>query len=331
MSSQTTCRYPHIQHLVLAGGGPSIFQTMGALRHLHANGFVQKDSIQGIYGTSAGSVVGVLMCLNMEWKDITEYFVGRPWHSTFLITPTMILDAYAKKGVFDKDFLIKVFQPIFAAKDISADITLQELYDLSHIDLHIYSFELHAFQTIDFSHTTHPEMSVVEAIYRSCALPIVFSPHCDGETCYLDGGLMTNYPVNCCIENGGDPSTILGMCNSYRDYDEEHSTALHVTSESTILDYMSTLMSKIVRHVNTDRAQTTLDYEVEFQSHRMSLTYMSQVLSSKELRAELLDKGVAAAQKFMTQCIHKEDDLVRRAEQEETLAMSMEDKRICAS
>ena len=255
MSSQTTCRYPHIQHLVLAGGGPSIFQTMGALRHLHANGFVQKDSIQGIYGTSAGSVVGVLMCLNMEWKDITEYF----------------------------------------------------------------------------SHTTHPEMSVVEAIYRSCALPIVFSPHCDGETCYLDGGLMTNYPVNCCIENGGDPSTILGMCNSYRDHDEEHSTALHVTSESTILDYMSTLMSKIVRHVNTDRAQTTLDYEVEFQSHRMSLTYMSQVLSSKELRAELLDKGVAAAQKFMTQCIHKEDDLVRRAEQEEILAMSMEDKRICAS
>lgn len=327
MVSRHTHDYPHIQHLVLAGGGPSIFQTMGALQHLHANGFVQKDDIQGIYGTSAGSVAGVLMCLHMEWKDIAEYFVGRPWHTTFPITPTMILDAYAKKGVFDGDFLDKVFQPIFAAKDISPDITLQELYTLSHIDLHIYSFELHAFQTIDFSHTSHPDMRVIDAVYRSCALPIVFAPHCNGETCYLDGGLMTNYPVNCCIENGGNPSTILGMRNSYRDYDEEHSNALHVTSESSILDYMSTLMSKIVRHVNTERVQPALDYEVEFQSHRMSLTYMSRVLSSKELRAELHGKGVDAARKFIEVYTRQQCARFRRAEQAEILAMSMEDRR----
>lgn len=297
-----------IHHVVLAGGGPSIFQTIGAIQYLLEDAVILPENIQSVYGTSAGSIVGVLLCIGMEWNDVFEYFVNRPWHDTFPVSPTLFLDSYINKGVFDSSFVETVFKPIFDSKDIDTDITLKELYDLSSIDLHVFSFELHEFVTCEFSHSTHPDMRVVDAVYRSSALPFVFSPHCQDAKCYLDGGLFANYPLQACIDNGYSPDNIIGMKNSYEVYDNETSSSQIITHDSTILDYVSTLISKIVRHVNTDKMQPRIDNEIEFQSQRMSLPYISEVLKSKELRKDLCSKGRGEAANYLTRWRGGEDN-----------------------
>ena len=53
----------------------------------------------------------------------------------------------------------------------------KEFYEINKIDLHIFSTELNKFETVDFSHKTHPDWRIIDVIYCSSALPIVFSPY----------------------------------------------------------------------------------------------------------------------------------------------------------
>ena len=56
-----------IKHLVISGGGPIMIQILGAIQHLEKNEKVDMKNIESIYGTSAGAIVGVLICLKFDW------------------------------------------------------------------------------------------------------------------------------------------------------------------------------------------------------------------------------------------------------------------------
>ena len=131
-----------IKHLVISGGGPSMIQSLAAIQQLEENGFVNMKNIETIYGTSAGALVGVLICLKYDWETINDYIIKRPWHDVFPIKVQNVLDAYTKKGIFDIKTVEKCFKPLLDAKDLSMDITLEEFYKYSNIELHFFSFEI---------------------------------------------------------------------------------------------------------------------------------------------------------------------------------------------
>ena len=54
-----------IKHLVISGGGPIMIQILGAIQHLEKNEIFDTKNIETIYGTSAGAIVGVLICFNI--------------------------------------------------------------------------------------------------------------------------------------------------------------------------------------------------------------------------------------------------------------------------
>jgi hypothetical protein len=56
-----------IKHLVIAGGGPILVQVLGALQHLEKQKLIDLNNIETIYGTSAGAIVGILICLKFDW------------------------------------------------------------------------------------------------------------------------------------------------------------------------------------------------------------------------------------------------------------------------
>ena len=62
-----------------------------------------------------------------------------------------------------------------------------------------------------FSYKTHPDFNFIQAIYQSSTIPIIFQPKWYESSYYLDGGLLNNYPVDLCIENGGKEDEILGV------------------------------------------------------------------------------------------------------------------------
>jgi predicted acylesterase/phospholipase RssA len=81
-----------IKHLVLSGGGPIMIQLLGAIQHLEANNFIDLKNIESVYGTSAGAIIGVIICLKYDWETINEYIIKRPWQDVFIIKVEKIFE-----------------------------------------------------------------------------------------------------------------------------------------------------------------------------------------------------------------------------------------------
>ena len=73
------------------GGGVRTIAALVFLKKLEAeSGKKVSDIFDMFIGTSAGAFVAVLLCLNYEWETILKYFVERPWHEAFPISPTTL-------------------------------------------------------------------------------------------------------------------------------------------------------------------------------------------------------------------------------------------------
>jgi predicted acylesterase/phospholipase RssA len=283
-----------IKHLVISGGGPIMIQVLGAIQHLEQNNFIDMTTIESIYGTSSGAIVGILICLKYDWETINDYIIKRPWQDVFPIKVQHIFDAYTKKGIFDIKTIEKCFKPLFDAKDIPMDINLEDFYKISNIELHLFSFEINEYKVQDISYLTHPKISLMLAIQMTCGLPILVSPVCIDDKCFIDGGMACNYPLNFCITSGKIHDEILGFKNKYGD--EKNI----INSESTLLDFLLSFLFKAVFSVNTDHTQPQLKNEVICDARYLSFDILKNTLSNIEIRRDLLKNGIENAIIFLS-------------------------------
>lgn len=287
-----------IKHIVLSGGGPTLFQTLGILRKLNEELFWEISNIESIYGTSAGSIIAILLALNFEWQILLDYFLDRPWHEAYNVTANHIFSAYNNKGIFDKDAFIKAFLPLFNAKDIPITINLKKFYEITGKHIVFYTFELNHFETIELSHISHPDLELMDAVHMSCALPIIFSPRCVDGKCYLDGGMFDNYPINHCVKNVKNTSEILGIhIMSEKDPGDDDET---INETSTIIDYTSVMLSKIIKHMNNSNTTIHIPYQIKCYGQKITMEYLHSTLNSKENRYSLYHKGCEEGLHFLS-------------------------------
>ena len=300
----TIIEQPNIKHLVISGGGPTGIKALGALKHLEENGFWNINHIQSIYATSAGAIIAVLLCLRFDWQAITDYVIYRPWHETYNIEVTKILEAYSKKGIFDDSVLRVFFKPFFDAKDLSMDMSLTEFFAYSNIELHVFSLELNRFEIIDISYKTHPDISILTAIHMTSALPIIITPVCIEDKCYVDGGVICNYPLNYCLNTFPERTEILGVRNKY-ELSEENNIVDH---KSTILEYMIRFINKFVSNADTENKQSVISNEISYKTVPIGLEYMKSALCSVDVRKQLLNDGIRVATEFLAKNLQINDE-----------------------
>lgn len=282
-----------IKHLVISGGGPIMIQILAAVQELENNKYLDMNNIESIYGTSAGAILAVMFSLKFDWQTLNDYIIKRPWHDVFPIKIQNILDAYTKKGIFDNKTIEKCFKPLLDAKDIPLDISLDDFYNLTKIDIHIFAFEINAYKIEDISYKTHPDLPLLNAVQMSCALPVLLAPVCIGDKCFMDGGVGCNYPLNFCIESGYHPDEILGFKNKYSD------NKSIVNSESTLLDYLLNFLFKAIFSINNNYTQPSIKNEVMFDTTYLTIDNLHTALSSIDKRKELFDKGKKTAIEFL--------------------------------
>jgi len=286
-----------IKHLIISGGGPIMIQVLGAIQHLEQNNFINMNNIESIYGTSAGAIVGILICLKFDWETINDYIIKRPWKDVFPIKVQNIFDAYTKKGIFDIKTVEKCFKPLLDAKDIPMDINLEDFYKLSNIELHLFSFEINLYKVEDISYLTHPKLSLMTAIHMSSALPVLVTPVCIDDKCYIDGGMSSNYPLSYCIKSGKISDEILGFKNKYGEKKD------NINIESTLLDFLLSFLFKAVFSVNTESTQPNIKYELICDAEYLTFDVLRNALSNIEIRRDLFSNGTDSAIQFLKDCV----------------------------
>jgi predicted patatin/cPLA2 family phospholipase len=113
---------------------------------------------------------------------------------------------------------------------------MKEFYDYSKIDIHLYCTELAGFKFVDISHKTHPEWKVIDAVYASSALPLLFAPHLHEGKYYIDGGIFKNLRHFDCI-NKCERSIYIHLKMANRVFDLSDYLYLNKTTSKKLFDY----------------------------------------------------------------------------------------------
>ena len=227
-----------IKHIVLTGGGQIGLATMGVLTESFNKNIWKYEDIESIWGTSSGSMVSVILCLNIDFETVNKYILERPWNF-FTITPDKIINSIKNIGIFGRESYVEFFKPLFLSCDLTIDTTLKEFFEYSKKELYFITSDLKLFESVTISHHNHPDLKVIDAIMMSSAFPLIIRPVKYNDTYYFDGGLFKNFPIDTCLDvTGCKPEEILGIKkDSY--YDQ-------TMNINTIFDYLLIFFLKLI-------------------------------------------------------------------------------------
>lgn len=242
-----------IKHIVLSGGGPNNITQLGCLYELWNKNIINYDSIESIYSTSAGCLLGLNVVLKYDMNIVKDFYIKRPWRKVLSFNAENLMQIVENSGYIDMKFIEDIIDIFLTAKNMSKDITFIELYNISNITFNIFSVKLTSFEKVVFNHEVSPSMSVKTAILTSCALPPIFKPIVYNNEYYLDGGMLCNYPINDCILKYPNKEEILGLHVTTGKHNEKN-----IFSEnSTMPDYMMLLIKILIS--NTQKQEYVSD------------------------------------------------------------------------
>lgn len=291
------------KHLVLSGGAYLGITELGALLHMEELGLLNIGEIDTFDGTSVGAIFSVLFSLGTTAKDLTEYFVDRPWNVVFKDSfPNLSLDELnhvaQDGGILNGDFIENTLRPFlqvhFSQLNIN-DITLNDLYSQTQKEVYMYTVEMdentHNLKLIALNHNTHPDLSIITALRMSCALPILFKPIKYNNNYYLDGGILSNYPLQQALErNETEPDSILGI---------ELRPKIKTVKPSSyfIIDLQISLLTQLVSQIrkNYEVREKKIKYEMTILNDNIGIEHIQIHLNSREAREKLKQIGKESA------------------------------------
>ena len=281
-----------IKHLVLAGGGASGLVALGALRTLSNKGIWSRDDLKSIDATSIGGVLAIIVALRYDWGDAETYIVKRPWHHVIkLDLYSMLLRVLQQCGIWGIEIMTQILSPLLLGKGLTAESTLQDLYDLTGVEVHFYAVEMkEQCELVDISHSTHPTWRIIEAAYASSCVPLLFVPFFKDGVGYVDGGMLLNYPLMGCQRRERiDCDSILGIKTVF-------DPIAPVQVSTNFVDYMLYLMEQLIQS-SRHRAETVdpLKHEIHVTSKSVNALNLLELSLSETLRKQLIEDGVTFA------------------------------------
>ena len=285
---------PKIEFIVMQGGGSNVIASYAVIRQAAKQNFWNLKDIKAIYGTSAGALFGLIILLGFEWDIIDKYLIDRPWEKLFTLTVDNIINSFNTSGLLSIKVIEEMFSPLFRAKDISLDITLQELFNKTGIDFHVMTTRLNNFELINLSHKSHPSWRVIDAIYASSALPMLFPPLITDNGIYADGSILVNFPLLNCINDydlNDNTDCILGTCNSVNKSLDMITDKIKDKKEFMIIDYICYVFTALEIKLQNKEHLCKIKNQVFLNIPPMSLTKVFEVMTTKIERIRLLHHG----------------------------------------
>lgn len=295
-----------IKHLVISGGANTGYVFFGILKQLLDKSFFNMDEIETIYATSVGTLTAVYFSLGYSIRDIETFIIDRPWHHVFKVDFNTVVRAVQEGGLFNQTQFIQLVNAMLLGKDLEIDITLQEFYEVSKKEIHFYVTSYGKFELVDISYKTHPNWRIVDAIYASCCLPILFDPFVHEGEYYIDGGILKNYPLNKCLEDGHDPENILGIYQTNKVEEEKadsSQTPFRSTNSSStykLFDYIISFLIKLWTFIKLPHHENEKNVLNQIPALcAIDPWKILEAIESKEERQRLVKIGVDAANLFL--------------------------------
>jgi NTE family protein len=166
--------------LVFGGGGLKGLAHVGVWRALTE----AEVRPAGIVGTSIGALIGVLAASGMSWREM--------WDRSLALERRDIVQFNRRAAWINGIRQPSVFhgEPL---RDFYASVLPERGWDALTLPMLINAVELEDGSTEWFGTGARQDVSLVDAVYASSALPVFYPPFMDGERPLIDGG--TAHPL----------------------------------------------------------------------------------------------------------------------------------------
>ena len=271
-----------IKSIIISGGGHSVFTFYGIIKQALQSKYIVYENLESLYGTSAGSLICLLIALNIETEVLDNYLINKPWQELFHLTFDSFMHLYETFGIFNNDIFVDIFSHLFAYKELDVNITFEEFYQYNNLDIHLYSTKLENLEYTDFNHLTTPKMKVLDAIHASCAVPFIFPPYKQDTAYYLDGSIMIDLPLEPALTKH-DKEEVLVI--------KKFSESIVLKENPNLLDYMGFVFVNLIHKIIICNNQH-IENLIVVKDNIVSLDDILQMASQKEKRNNAIQSGV---------------------------------------
>jgi len=177
--------------LVVSGGSIKGFTSLGCITKLKELQII--NNLRVYCGTSVGSTICLLLLIGYEPHQIYQILYEIDLDMLIEYDNDIIDDSCF--GISTSNPLINIIGLLLKKKNIDADITFKQLYELIPKKIIITGVCLNDLSLSYFDYETTPDMSVLLAIRISISLPFVFKPVSYNNKIWVDGGCLNDYPI----------------------------------------------------------------------------------------------------------------------------------------
>lgn len=292
-----------IKHLVISGGAYAGFAFFGSIKHLLKESFIDMEKIESMYCTSVGTMIAVYFSLNYSVSDIETFMVERPWNEVYKINFKTVIRAIQEGGLFDQTPIIQSLKPMLLGKDLTIDVTLEEFYSFTQKEIHFFTTEYSELRLTDISYKTHPKWKLIDAVYASCCLPILFDPFFADGIYYVDGGVLKNYPLHQCVNDCNDVDSILGIYHTSTKEVKKRMIAepySSVPSNYRIFEYALSFIMKLWNVIKIPHTieESKVKNQIAIIENTKPMSIVD-VIESKDERKRLVELGEQSAREFL--------------------------------
>ncbi|AQN68265.1 patatin-like phospholipase [Saudi moumouvirus] len=199
------------KNLVLSGGSVRGISHIGAIKVLIDKKILDLKKLEAVAGTSAGSIIGLLIVLGFDIDEIWEFVLELDMKK--VVNPDIFL-VLSKCGVETGRILYNLFEEILYTKTNHKHINFKQLYEITKIRFIVVGSCLTTKKPIYYDYINTPNFKVSMAIRISIGMPLFFAPiDIDGNK-YIDGAILDNYPISL-FNKELDKTIGILICNEY--------------------------------------------------------------------------------------------------------------------
>jgi NTE family protein len=183
-----------IENIVFSGAGSRIYIFLGFIKALDEHNIL--SNIKSVIGTSSGALIAVLCILDFKYSEIEEIMLKINTSNLKNISSENIINFFNDYGLDDGKNFHRIIKIILNIKVKNENITFKELFELTNKRLIITATCVNNMNIEYFDHINTPDIPVITVLLMSISIPIIFKPIKLENKYYVDGGLISHYPID---------------------------------------------------------------------------------------------------------------------------------------